>query len=250
MTENNNPIPPAQNPLQAPPAPKSKKKKKWPWIVGIVVVLSLIGGIGNAINGEEKAAVAAAEASASAEAKAQEEAERKAEQEAEEKAEAERKAAEEKAEKEAEEKRKKEEAAAEKKAKAEAKKAAAKRKAKIDNAQPVSARQLSKLNKNPDKYADDVLVVYGRVYQFDAATGQCAFMAKISHAPMTYDFEYEYNSMFTSGDGFIDCPKLDDVVEDDIVQMTVTLEESFSYDTQAGGNTTVPKFKVEKISRL
>jgi hypothetical protein len=195
---------------------------------------------------DEAAEPVAIETTESAEQIAEREAAEKAAAEAEAKAEAEREAKE-KAEAKAKAEKEKKEAAA---AKAKAEKEKAERKAKIDNAQPVSSRQLSKVNKNPDKYAGDVLVVYGRIFQFDAATGQCAFMANISHTPMAYDFEYEYNSMFTAGDGLTDCPKLDDVVEDDIVQMTVTLEESFSYDTQAGGNTTVPKFKVEKISRL
>lgn len=92
--------------------------------------------------------------------------------------------------------------------------------------------------------------MYGKVTQFDAATGECIFRANIAHTIMASEWDYEYNSIFTSGDGVSDCPKLDDVVTDDLVQMTVTSKGSFSYDTQVGGNTTVPMFKVEKISRL
>jgi hypothetical protein len=42
---------------------------------------------------------------------------------------------------------------------------------------------------------------------------------------------------------------LEDFVEDDMVVMNVTSLGSFSYDTQIGGNTTVPLFTVDKITR-
>jgi flagellar biosynthesis GTPase FlhF len=205
----------------------------------------LLTGCGSTETSEPEAAAAAVETESAEEKAAREaaEAEKKAVEEAEAKAEAERQAAEEKA---AKEKAAKEKKAAAEKAKRE--KAAAK--AKINNATEVSARQLSKINKNPDNFTGDVLVVYGKITQFDAATGQCIFRADISNTVMAYEWDYEYNSMFTSGDGLSDCPKLDDVVQDDIVKMTVTSEGSFSYDTQIGGNTTVPMFKVEKIGRI
>jgi len=160
-------------------------------------------------------------------------------QAAQEKAEAARKAAAEKAE--AERK------AAEAKRKAQEK---ARQKARIDNATEVSARQLSKIAKSPDDYIGKTLVVYGEVSQFDAATGECTFRADIGNTNMAYSWSYEYNSIFTSGDGESDCPKLDDIVQDDEVRMTVTSLGSFSYDTQIGGRTTVPMFKVERISRV
>ena len=39
-----------------------------------------------------------------------------------------------------------------------------------------------------------------------------------------------------------------DFVQDDVVQMKVISLGSYSYDTQAGGNTTVPLFQVSKIT--
>lgn len=38
-----------------------------------------------------------------------------------------------------------------------------------------------------------------------------------------------------------------DFITDDMVQMTVTALGSNTYDTQIGGNTTVPAFNVERI---
>ena len=59
--------------------------------------------------------------------------------------------------------------------------------------------------------------------------------------------EYWYldseNTLFTG-----DSDRLSDFVKDDVVLMNVTSLGSFSYDTQIGGNTTVPLFSIEKIS--
>jgi hypothetical protein len=43
--------------------------------------------------------------------------------------------------------------------------------------------------------------------------------------------------------------QLEDFVADDIVVMKVVSMGSYSYDTQAGGNTTVPLFDVRSIKR-
>lgn len=43
--------------------------------------------------------------------------------------------------------------------------------------------------------------------------------------------------------------QLADFVADDVVVMNVMSLGSLSYDTQAGGNTTVPLFEVVKITR-
>ncbi|GAA1877615.1 hypothetical protein GCM10009715_25430 [Paeniglutamicibacter psychrophenolicus] len=145
------------------------------------------------------------------------------------------------------------EAEAEASAKAEAEAAAAaakKSKLAIRNAEPVSARKLAKLVKNPDNYKGDVIVVYGEITQFDAATGTCSFRANIANSRKYETWDYEYNSLFTAGDGVEDCPALDDFVADDQVKMTATSLGSLSYDTQIGGSTTVPYFQVEKISML
>ena len=46
-----------------------------------------------------------------------------------------------------------------------------------------------------------------------------------------------------------DASRLGDFVEDDVVVMSVVGAGSYSYDTQAGGNTTAPQFEVVKITR-
>ena len=44
--------------------------------------------------------------------------------------------------------------------------------------------------------------------------------------------------------------KLEDLVEDDVFKATVTMVGSYSYDTQAGGNTTVPQLHVDSIKQI
>lgn len=93
------------------------------------------------------------------------------------------------------------------------------------------------------------MIVFGRVTQFDSATGPCTFRADLSHA-QAGKYDYEHNSMFTAGDGLFSCDVLDDIVAEDIVQITATVTGSLSYDTSIGGSTTVPEFQVVKIKRL
>jgi hypothetical protein len=156
------------------------------------------------------------------------EAAKKAKAEAQAKAAAKKKAAEDKA---AEEKAAKEKAAKEKAEK------------KINNAQTVGPRTLAKIFKDPDRYKGEVLVVYGQVTQFDSATGTDAFRADVANRnTMSYGFFNGDNAMLTG-----EKSELEDLVEDDVFRATVTVSGSYSYDTQIGGNTTVPLFKVNKI---
>ncbi|GAB2901704.1 hypothetical protein [Neomicrococcus lactis] len=121
---------------------------------------------------------------------------------------------------------------------------------KIANAKPVNSRQLQRIVKNPDDHVGETMVIYGRVTQFDSATGECIFRANVGHANMRYDWDYDHNSIFVAGDMESDCPELDDVLQDDEVKVTASVVMSYSYDTQIGGSTTVPMFRVEKIERI
>lgn len=138
--------------------------------------------------------------------------------------------------------------AAEKKAADAAKQKAAKaakdkRKKKIANANFVSKRDLARVFKDPDSHKGELFKVWGEVAQFDAATGTDAFLASAAHADTrSYGYFEGENAFFT---GRADA--LDNLVEDDIFTATVEVTGSLSYDTQVGGNTTVPQFKVLKI---
>lgn len=252
MTDNNQPFqqgPGQQGPPQYFSSPRPQpmeKKKKWPWVV---LALLVIGGIGAATGGGKdepntSEAAAAVETTQAAVDTAALEAEKKA---------SEAKVAAQKAEADKAEAARVAAAKKEAAAKAAADKAAAEKvkreaQAKIDNATERSARDLSLVAKNPDAYIGQTMVVYANITQFDAATGKCTFRANIGHTNMAQTYDYEHNSIFTGGDGDTNCPALSDFVTDDEVRITATSLGSFSYDTQIGGNTTVPMFKVEAIS--
>lgn len=104
-------------------------------------------------------------------------------------------------------------------------------------------RDFALIAKNPDGAIGRKVVVYGRVTQFDSATGTSQFLART--APSIPDSAYDYDqNTFVVGDT---TALVRDVVEDDLVTMHAEVVGSFTYDTQAGGSTTVPKLRVNLI---
>lgn len=120
----------------------------------------------------------------------------------------------------------------------------------IDAAKELTQRDLALLVKNPDSFKGKTMVLYASITQFDSATGPCTFRANIAHKNMEMSWDYDKNSVFSGGDGVSDCPDLGTFVAKDEVRITATSLGSLSYDTQIGGRTTVPSFRVEKISAL
>lgn len=109
----------------------------------------------------------------------------------------------------------------------------------------LSRRTFKKLVKAPDRYIGKKVVLYGNVNQFDAATGACNFLADTAERNVTsYGFFNGENSWIEARSR---CSIFDDVVEGDIFKMYAEVGPSFSYDTQIGGNTTVPTFIVDRI---
>ncbi|MGW4500678.1 hypothetical protein ACWENR_18950 [Micromonospora sp. NPDC004336] len=109
----------------------------------------------------------------------------------------------------------------------------------------LSERQWKLIAKNPDAYIGKTYVVFGRVTQFDAATGVDTFRANVAHRRMADEYDYETNTLLTGL-----AADLDNLVEDDIFRANVTVLSAFSYDTQIGGETTVPLLQVDSIKVL
>lgn len=107
-------------------------------------------------------------------------------------------------------------------------------------------RAWQKLVRSPDDHYGETIVVWACITQFDAATGDDSFRGDASYRRLAADDYWidGENSLFTGDAGM-----LSDFVRDDIVWMRATVRGSFSYDTQAGGNTTVPLFEVDAIKR-
>jgi hypothetical protein len=107
----------------------------------------------------------------------------------------------------------------------------------------LSSRDYALIAKDPDAHAGGRYVVYGNITQFDSATGPDAFLARTDAQRHNEWYEYETNTLVVAEDASILAP----VVEDDLVKMYVEVVGSFSYDTQIGGNTTVPQVTVRMI---
>jgi hypothetical protein len=105
-------------------------------------------------------------------------------------------------------------------------------------------RGWAKVVKSPDTYAGRGYKLVACIYQFDGATGDDGFLAQASWHKEPYWYTDGQNAAFTGT-----AAKLAPFVEGDIVSMSVTTLGSYSYDTQAGGNTTVPSFRVDKIKQ-
>lgn len=116
---------------------------------------------------------------------------------------------------------------------------------------PVPHKKLSKRGwqrvvKAPDRYDGKKYILWACITQFDAATGEDTFRGDASYKNWKRDFWYQGdNALFTGN-----AKKLDRYVQDDLVWMKVDSWGSFSYDTQIGGNTTVPIFWVDQIKRV
>ncbi len=107
----------------------------------------------------------------------------------------------------------------------------------------LTARDWAKVVKAPDSYIGKGYLVWACIYQFDAATGPEGFGADAWYTKTSAWYNAD-NATFTGT-----AAKLADFVEGDMVYMSVVGTGAYSYDTQAGGNTTVPSFFVAKISR-
>jgi hypothetical protein len=104
-------------------------------------------------------------------------------------------------------------------------------------------REWALLVKDPDKYLGKAYQVWACIFQFDAATGTESFLAQAANEKLTYWYSDGDNAAFLG-----DEEQLADFIESDVIFMNVISLGSYSYDTQAGGNTTVPLFKVDKIT--
>jgi hypothetical protein len=110
----------------------------------------------------------------------------------------------------------------------------------------LSSRTFKLMVKDPDSYIGKSYVIYGEITQFDSATGTDTFRADTGPKKLRISYgyvNYDQNSMLTGTE-----TKLKKLVEGDCFKAKVTVLGSYSYDTQAGGNTTVPSFQVDSIS--
>ena len=109
----------------------------------------------------------------------------------------------------------------------------------------ISSRDWQVIAKNPDAHKGKRIIVYGYVTQFDAATGTSSFRASIDAIRHKRTYKYDTNTLLSGT-----TEMLNDIVADDQFRAEATVMGSFSYDTQIGGNATVPLLHVDTISLL
>ena len=110
----------------------------------------------------------------------------------------------------------------------------------------LTSREWAKVAKSPGAHTGEAYIVYGVVTQFDSATGDDQFRADVGGVRQrpSYGFvNYPTNTLMTNFSGDVS-----DLVEDDLFTAKVIVLGSFSYDTQIGGNTTVPQLQVMSLS--
>ncbi|QDO87427.1 hypothetical protein FNH13_02995 [Ornithinimicrobium ciconiae] len=110
----------------------------------------------------------------------------------------------------------------------------------------LSTRDLALVMKDPDAHSGERYVVYGYIWQFDAATGTEGFMARIDPVQHSRSYDFDHNIAAHAGEAGL----FDDLVEGDIVRMHVQVRGAYSYDTQIGGNTTVPMLRVNIVEAV
>jgi hypothetical protein len=106
----------------------------------------------------------------------------------------------------------------------------------------VSARDWQLIAKSPDSHIGERVTVYGYVFQFDSATGPDRFLAHADGVRHRRSYEYDTNTAFAGS-----AAMFENVVEKDVFRAEVTVLGSYSYNTQIGGSTTVPRLQVDKI---
>jgi len=112
----------------------------------------------------------------------------------------------------------------------------------------ISSRDWKLINKNPNAAKGQNIWVFGKITQFDDATGTSMFRANIDGVN---HFDGQY---FFGGDNSIvlgNSKTLSKFVNDDIFKACVTVKGSYTYTTAlTKGSLSVPKLQAQSISYL
>ncbi|MBU8833370.1 hypothetical protein [Mycolicibacterium goodii] len=114
------------------------------------------------------------------------------------------------------------------------------------NYNTLTEREFALLVKDPESRKGERVVIYGKVTQFDAATGNDAFRADTGPLPPDSGERYSQNSVIT----VVDPRTVADVVEDDYLKMYAVVSGAYTYKTQIGGENTAPLFSLYIVDNL
>ena len=114
-------------------------------------------------------------------------------------------------------------------------------------AQAITERDWQMIAKDPATSEGRRIVVYGRITQFDAATGRTGFRAEVRGTRFPVDEAYPDGTVNTLLDGSE--ADLGPLVEGDVFRAEATVTDATSYETQLGGRTVAPHLDVTAIQR-
>lgn len=106
--------------------------------------------------------------------------------------------------------------------------------------QEIDDRTWALVAKDPKAHIGEKYVVYGKVTQFDSATGRSAFRANTGGEQQEYSYKYDVNTMVSTADP----AQVSEIVEDDLVKMYVRVTGALTYSTTIGGSTTAPQVQI------
>ncbi len=112
---------------------------------------------------------------------------------------------------------------------------------------PVSAREWSKIAKNPDGSKGKGIIVYCHIFQFDSRTGTDSFLADCANANKT---ESGYWSGGDNTNVRGTAAMFSDLVEDDVIRLNATVNGAYNYDTAAGGTNAAVDLGAGKVKRI
>lgn len=115
----------------------------------------------------------------------------------------------------------------------------------LSPAQMITERDWQMIAKDPDASEGKRIVVYGRITQFDAATGRTSFRADVRSTPFSGDETFPDGTVNTLLDGSE--ADLGPLVEGDVFRAEATVTDATSYATQIGGQTVAPHLDVTAI---
>jgi len=92
----------------------------------------------------------------------------------------------------------------------------------------------------------DCVLVYAVVFQFDAVTGRCRFLANMRDRSSYRSWDY-HDNVYIQAPSFTSCPELEDIDQDDFIRVWGTVAGAETYETRGGGTNTVPALTIEKI---
>ena len=109
--------------------------------------------------------------------------------------------------------------------------------------QDIDDRTWALVAKDPKSHIGEEFVIFGKVTQFDSATGTSTFRANTGAGQQDYSYKYDVNTIVDADYA----STVADVVQDDVLKMYVKVEGALTYSTTIGGSATIPQVAIKSF---